>query len=205
MKILPHHNVFELIAKKAITNKNLDEVTGQISSSELGDINRNLKSDDYEKVTREVIAETIQEIKGRNEAYRTMFFSAKRNLARRGEIEIFYHINSEGLLKINLLEDLGVYYCGVEDEKVYISNTPNPNSEKEDGQPTLRLRSNKARITDSIEIDDLLIQGVGNGEEIEICKLNNFREKTILLNYKESRYKDIARPPEPIPIKISGI
>ena len=205
IQIIPNFQLFKLLARKTFPDGDPAQV--DISNFEVQGLNIVSVMGGKDSITRDTVDETIRQINSGDTLCRTMFYAARRSLLREGQIEINQTFGKRTSIKINLFEMLGIFYCGVINNQIYVSreqgDMPKVSEDDEDsddkcfGQET---KAGKRRMKESLEIDGLTISGESDRKVIVFQKGIDFKGKTVMLNLLS---KDSIYTPLPIPITLN--
>lgn len=201
--ILPHFDLFKLLARKANSLQDLPNVKDSISDFDIEGLNH--KS--VYPINRETISDTVESILSGVDISRTLFWAAKRNLLRSEALNSEFHLEKENSLEINLFDTFGLHYCGSKGGLLYVSRTPNDSLKLLDDTDDKSLSSIKKFKLDpekEVQKEDLVYRGLDNGKKLKIkaVNLNDNNAREIQLHFTGPQYIDSLQIPEPLKISL---
>lgn len=201
--IIPHFNLFKLLARKANSLQDLPTIKDSISNFEIEGLNH--KS--IYPITRETLSDTVEAILSGTDISRTLFWAAKRNLIRNDETTCEFSLDKETPLEINLFDTFGLHYCGSKGGLLYVSRTQNDSLKLIDESDDKGLRASRGLKLDpekEVQTKDLVYRGLDNGKRLKIAvtNLNDNNTRKIQLHFTGPQYTDSLQTPEPLTINL---
>jgi hypothetical protein len=199
--ILPNFNLFKLLARKANSLKDLPTAKDSISDFDVLGLNHRSTY----PISRETISETVEAILSGEGFSRTLFFAAKKNLARSGEANFEFHLQKEGSLELDLFDTFGLHYCGSKNGLLFVSRIPNDSLKlgDDDDKSPRPVKGFKLSPDKEVQIGDLVYRGLDNGKKLKVSStgINDENPREIQLIFTGPQY-DSLQTPEPLTIHL---